>query len=493
MKDDKPANMNHLCLLYPSLSLASLFDPIDAMNRNLSLQEIRREIGQKIGEQIKEIKLSAQEGDQSQADRWYYMVPLLMDRKHPEMSAWFQNPVLRNLMKNVDGVDEDDDDKGILAVHLQELKRLYDEPDLPTLSRMPDDLEEVLINMAIASPAVCALRMLGPGTPGAVDLALPLAKAIVDRFNNPEAIAAVDLSYGKPGEGVHWKNVLKYCLDGNLQAVLDEYCHMLMEGYDYSKQDREERNRVLTTDMIQTLKTHTTSYIVDTYPHFRDRVKNPEKTGRTERYMRMRSHYAVGFHDSRSDGKRVQRKENIRLSFNSPFRPFVLATTSIGQEGLDFHYYCRKIVHWNLPGNPIDLEQREGRINRYKCHAIRQNIAHRHGDMIFRTDIWQEMFDRAQEQEGNAKTSELVPFWCLPNEKDEPQPYQIQRIVPLYPMSRDSARYERLMKILALYRLSLGQARQEELIDYLFETGFEEMGELFMNLSPYFRTVENKR
>ena len=71
---------------------------------------------------------------------------------------------------------------------------------------------------------------------------------------------------------------------------------------------------------------------------------------------------------------------------------------------------------------------------------------------------------------------------------DESCNYQIQRIVP-YPLSRDSARYDRLMKILALYRLSLGQARQEELIDHLFETGFEEIGDLFMNLSPYFRAL----
>ena len=46
------------------------------------------------------------------------------------------------------------------------------------------------------------------------------------------------------------------------------------------------------------------------------------------------------------------RKENIRNAFNSPMRPFVLATTSIGQEGLDFHNYCRVIMHWNLPSNP---------------------------------------------------------------------------------------------------------------------------------------------
>ncbi len=33
------------------------------------------------------------------------------------------------------------------------------------------------------------------------------------------------------------------------------------------------------------------------------------------------------------------------------------------------------IVHWNLPSNPVDLEQREGRIHRYKGHALRKNIA----------------------------------------------------------------------------------------------------------------------
>ena len=132
--------------------------------------------------------------------------------------------------------------------------------------------------------------------------------------------------------------------------------------------------------------------------------------------MRMRSHYAVGFYDTRSEGTSIQRKENIRLSFNSPFRPFVLATTSIGQEGLDFHYYCRNIVHWNLPSNPIDLEQREGRINRYKCHAIRKNIAYKYGEMLFRNDIWQEMFDQAQKKESNSKTSELCVFWCLPQQ-----------------------------------------------------------------------------
>jgi hypothetical protein len=40
-------------------------------------------------------------------------------------------------------------------------------------------------------------------------------------------------------------------------------------------------------------------------------------------------------------------------------------------------------MHWNLPCNPIDLEQREGRINRFKCLAIRQNVADKYGDIEF--------------------------------------------------------------------------------------------------------------
>ena len=38
------------------------------------------------------------------------------------------------------------------------------------------------------------------------------------------------------------------------------------------------------------------------------------------------------------------------------------------------------ILEWNPPGNPTDLEQREGRINRFMCLAIRQNVADKYGN-----------------------------------------------------------------------------------------------------------------
>jgi len=67
------------------------------------------------------------------------------------------------------------------------------------------------------------------------------------------------------------------------------------------------------------------------------------------------------------------RQPLVRAAFNSPFWPFVLATTSIGQEGLDFHWWSHAVVHWNIPANAVDFEQREGRVFRYGGHAVPRN------------------------------------------------------------------------------------------------------------------------
>jgi hypothetical protein len=71
---------------------------------------------------------------------------------------------------------------------------------------------------------------------------------------------------------------------------------------------------------------------------------------------------------------------------------------------------------------------------------------------------------------------------------------RIERVVPMYPFSRDGLAYERLIKILSMYRLTLGQARQEELLEYLFRNcdDSEKLRELFINLSPYYRNTRNK-
>jgi type II secretory pathway predicted ATPase ExeA len=319
---------------------------------------------------------------------------------------------------------------------------------------------EIYVNMAIASPAICAFRVFGD-----IELAEKFAKEVANMFDKPEAIAAVELCYGKRSDDAHYRNVLQYCVDGNFAAVLDEYAHMLGDRNPHS----------LCEQMCDALKTTTASYQLDTYSSF--------ASGEKKEQIRMRSHFSVGFYQTGTESKTVQRKENLRTAFNSPFRPFVLATTSIGQEGLDFHNYARKIMHWNLPHNPIDLEQREGRINRYKCLAVRRSLAAKYKDRKFSKRVWDEVFAYALADKRECDP-ELVPFWCLPDGGN----VKIERITPMYPYSRDKAIYDRLLKILSLYRVTLGQARQEELLEYLFNNIDEKLlPELFINLSPISR------
>jgi hypothetical protein len=164
----------------------------------------------------------------------------------------------------------------------------------------------------------------------------------------------------------------------------------------------------------------------------------------------------------------------VRTAFNSPFRPFVLATTSIGQEGLDFHQYCHEVYHWNLPPNPVDLEQREGRINRYKGHVIRRNIAdafvapfmQKYGDG--HGDPWEELFRMAVDSRLEG-LNDLYPFWVF----EPPGAMKVIRYIPVMPLSRDRERLSSLSKALIAYRMVMGQPRQEDLVYYL-QRRFEE-------------------
>jgi helicase-like protein len=161
----------------------------------------------------------------------------------------------------------------------------------------------------------------------------------------------------------------------------------------------------------------------------------------------------------------ITRASQVRQAFNSPFWPFVLATTSIGQEGLDFHTYCHAVVHWNLPANPVDLEQREGRVHRYKGHAVRKNLAKRYSLSEvggLRGDPWEQIF-AAGKRDRPAGASDLVPFWVYTTEDGA----RIERHVPALPLSRDRERIDVLRRSLAAYRMVFGQARQEDLLAYL--------------------------
>ncbi|NLM21236.1 MAG: DEAD/DEAH box helicase family protein [Peptococcaceae bacterium] len=472
VQNGEPRGMNMFNLLYPSKYLADLYKPIACMNEGLRLSEIEKKLKKEIEAAL--VTLKKYRGiTNRQDDRWYYLAPMLLDG--PEYVEEWLGALRNEIAQNTDNVEGGDDRGNIgLKLHLDRLEEMYFNRENLGLGKEPKDLVPTLVNMAIASPAVCLYRTNG----GNLSKATALARVFINRFNTTEATAIVALAYRRYKDDMsHWKNVLRYCKDGNFQAMIDEYHHLLSEAIGFV--DEKDKQEVIFRTMMDALQIHSASYDIDTFSNFKARIE-----GRKNKHVKLRSHFAVGFTKGEGDStKSINRKENVRNAFNSPLRPFVLATTSIGQEGLDFHNYCRKIMHWNLPANPVDLEQREGRINRFKCLAIRQSVAEKYGTIKIKKDVWKEIFEEAVKQEKKEGKPDLVPFWCLGNGYK----YKIERIVPMYPLSKDVAKYEKLIKILSLYRLTLGQARQEELLEYIFNTieDWEKLKGLFINLSPY--------
>jgi hypothetical protein len=104
-------------------------------------------------------------------------------------------------------------------------------------------------------------------------------------------------------------------------------------------------------------------------------------------------------------------------------------------------------------------------VHRYKGHAIRRNVALRWGQLALQTDEadpWHTAFELASRRRQPGDT-DLIPFWIYPCDGG----FQVQRHVPVYPLSKDAARLARLRKSLVLYRMVFGQPRQEELLGFL--------------------------
>lgn len=57
-------------------------------------------------------------------------------------------------------------------------------------------------------------------------------------------------------------------------------------------------------------------------------------------------------------------RQNLMLTFNTPFYPDIMIASSVMAEGVDLHLNCRYVIHHDLCWNPSMLEQRTGRIDR---------------------------------------------------------------------------------------------------------------------------------
>ncbi|WP_419181728.1 C-terminal helicase domain-containing protein [Microbacterium paraoxydans] len=274
-------------------------------------------------------------------------------------------------------------------------------------------------------------------------------------FARPDAAALLD-TVGVPGAH-YWSAVLDYCADGNLQAVIDEYVHQLRSDLGGGLLDDDGLWKVATSAASAV---RTNAATLRGHEATAERAQIPFPTRFAVRY---------GGTGTDADEKVAARQSEVRAAFNSPFAPFVLASTSIGQEGIDFHWWSHAVVHWNLPSNPVDFEQREGRVHRFMGHAVRKNVAAAHWeDVLSSTEgAWDAAFTAALASPNAERLGQFAPWWVYEGDA------RIHRRIASFTLSRDHDKYERLLDALTLYRLTLGQPRQEDLLRLMQQGGVD--------------------
>jgi hypothetical protein len=73
-------------------------------------------------------------------------------------------------------------------------------------------------------------------------------------------------------------------------------------------------------------------------------------------------------------------RDRYFLGFNTPYRPEILVSTSVGQEGIDLHRECRHVLHHDLCWNPATIEQRTGRVDRIGSKVERERMGVHNGE-----------------------------------------------------------------------------------------------------------------
>lgn len=455
-------------ILCPSPSLAAWVDPL-ALERRFgrasTCDQLLNQAREALAERIDPAPLARLT---KCSDR---LLPLMLEAEFGENIDWSKLATI---------VPKGHDEHGAMARTIEVIKGAREADNHPA---DPDvrDVCQKLAEFALGSPATCALRALGRlcpelslGDPDLVSAAIAIALGFRSLYNQPETRALLE----ETSPLNYWRQVNAHAVQNDLAAVLDEYLHLVMEGERSEQLSARERARIIATKVVEVVTLRPAQITLDHWTAGRSRLH--------DQTFEVRARFAMRFATKAEDEKGVKRTTLVQASFKSPFRPFVLASTSIGQEGLDFHPYCARIVHWNLPRNPVDIEQREGRVHRFKNHAVRRNIAAKFG--LFTSTSgeamapWTAMFDAAHASEiAEGRPGDIVPYWVYPGEA------KIERVVLMPPFSREVERYENLKKSLATYRLAFGQPRQDELIELFsaFQSDVvEDIADLQISLRP---------
>ena len=482
MASERPASMSTLALFWPQPAVAAITDPLDAARGASAPLSVEGLIGWASG-RVAAVVGPAGEARSTASAAWHWVAPARGERDSAFASAILDAPrsTIVEALAGASPENEPSESPRALGAHVEQVLEAF--AGWTPESERPADLLTTSALLGLGAPGNIAWRALArlrrPDDQatelGRWRAAAILASGLRSLFARPNAMLLLDTLYSKTSraradDDAYWRTVARYCIDGGLQAVLDEYVHHLAG----------EAGVDTTTDegLISLAATARRAIALRESVYRATNVDQFDGEG-----IAFPSRYALRFGNTRQSQDDARLPE-VRAAFNSPFWPFVLATTSVGQEGVDFHWWCHSVVHWNLPSNPVDFEQREGRVDRYKGHAIRKNVAAAHRAAALApgvVDPWAAVFEAAATEDDNG-LGDLAPCWVYPGDA------QIQQRIMAFPLSRDEERWGRLQESLALYRLAFGQPRQEDMLATLRRHGVaerpERVAEMRIDLQP---------
>jgi len=288
-----------LLLVYPCLTFARDCDPRDLARENLlTAAETHSRLATRVRGLIEMLSIVPEDGGNAD-DRWYWLAPMLLDfANFPAMArAWWKRAALAQTWAGAESSEEDNN----WSRHVDEAAQILDaiRSGKQRLGLPPEDLFDVLALAASAGPATAALRAYARVSRSDPALCLPLrdtaartGRAFLSLFNHAEVIETIRTEFrGEP----YWQRVLEYAHAGGLQAVLDEYAHLLRESLGVAAAPVVEMAEKIASELISALSLRTAPLRVDEIaaPPYAREVKIKSES--------MRIRFAMQFGDERSD------------------------------------------------------------------------------------------------------------------------------------------------------------------------------------------------
>ena len=298
--------MRAMHLIYPSPTLARLADPLaifGAHPETISVEAMRHAVANRLRGSLE--ALSERAGDIGDGRDWEWAAPGVIDAMADANSvAWVESPSGLASLGNEEGFKE----------HVAELRTAATDRQFGPVG---EALIDLLVEVALGSPAVCALRALCQVAPDLdwddpqlLRAASRVAWGFRTLFNQHDAVALLR----SDDDERYWRLVLAYGVQHNLQAVLDEYVHYLVDAEGLGARPSDERVEGVSEAIAKALSIRPSQ--ID--------VEAPTVVGKrlVINRFQMRGRFAMRLADYKDEEGGAARLGSVRDAFNSPFRPF---------------------------------------------------------------------------------------------------------------------------------------------------------------------------